>query len=52
MEDLKIGNKFSSDQSVSKDIPTGKGIFDIRLPLFGYTTETVTMLLTPMFKNK
>lgn len=29
-----------------------RGLFDLRLPLFGYTTETVAMLLIPMFKNK
>lgn len=29
-----------------------KGILDLRLPLFGYTTETVSMLLVPMIKNK
>ncbi|XP_017955563.1 glutamate synthase 1 [NADH], chloroplastic isoform X4 [Drosophila navojoa] len=29
-----------------------RGIFDPRLSLFGYTTETVNMLLIPMFKNK
>ncbi|KAL5281967.1 hypothetical protein ACFFRR_005325 [Megaselia abdita] len=44
-------NQFNNDQNCN-EIPTGKGIFDIRLPLFGYTTETVNMLLTPMFKNK
>lgn len=29
-----------------------RGIFDPRLSLFGYTTETVNMLLIPMFQNK
>jgi len=29
-----------------------RGIFDPRLSLFGYSTETVNMLLIPMFKNK
>lgn len=29
-----------------------RGIFDPRLSLFGYTTETINMLLIPMFKNK
>lgn len=29
-----------------------KGIFDLRLPMFGYTTETINMLLVPMVKNK
>lgn len=29
-----------------------RGLFDLRLPLYGYTTETVHMLLIPMFKNK
>lgn len=29
-----------------------KGFFDPRLSLFGYTTETVNMLLIPMFKDK
>lgn len=28
-----------------------RGLFDPRLPLFGYTNETVTMLLIPMFKD-
>lgn len=30
----------------------GRGILDLRLPLFGYTTETINMLLVPMIKNK
>lgn len=29
-----------------------KGIFDRRLALFGYTSETINMLLVPMIKNK
>lgn len=29
-----------------------KGMMDPRLTLFGYTTETVNMLLVPMFENK
>jgi glutamate synthase (NADH) len=29
-----------------------KGLFDPRLSLHGYTTETVQMLLIPMIKNK
>lgn len=29
-----------------------KGLFDPRLSLYGYTTETVQMLLIPMIKNK
>lgn len=30
----------------------GKGILDPRLQLYGYTTETIHMLLLPMIKNK
>lgn len=51
MEEIR-GNAFFGDQPDSNEIETGKGIFDTRLPLFGYTTETVNMLLTPMFQNK
>lgn len=29
-----------------------KGLFDPRLSLYGYTTETVQMLLVPMIKTK
>uniref|UniRef100_A0A0K8TT44 Glutamate synthase [NADH] n=1 Tax=Tabanus bromius TaxID=304241 RepID=A0A0K8TT44_TABBR len=29
-----------------------RGIFDPRLSLFGYTTETINMLLVPMFQDK
>lgn len=29
-----------------------KGILDPRLQLYGYTTETIHMLLLPMIKNK
>lgn len=29
-----------------------RGLFDPRLTLFGYTTETVHMLLLPMIKDK
>lgn len=51
MDEIKR-NIFCSEQIESNEISTGKGIFDTRLPLFGYTTETVNMLLTPMFKTK
>jgi len=38
---------------VSKELDKfTKGLFDPRLSLYGYTTETVHMLLTPMIKNK
>lgn len=29
-----------------------RGVFDPRLLLFGYTTETIQMLLVPMLKTK
>ena len=29
-----------------------RGLFDPRLTLYGYTTETIHMLLIPMIKNK
>lgn len=51
MDDIKR-NIFCNEKIDSNEISTGKGIVDTRLPLFGYTTETVNMLLTPMFQNK
>ncbi|XP_055379019.1 uncharacterized protein LOC129610451 [Condylostylus longicornis] len=38
--------------TIEKIDPKKRGIFDPRLSLYGYTTETVNMLLIPMFKNK
>lgn len=51
MDDIKR-NISGSIETDSYNFSTRKGIFDARLPLFGYTTETVSMLLAPMFKNK
>lgn len=51
MEELRVANKYIL-QEKKVEVHMGKGIFDVRLPLFGYTTETVNMLLTPMFKNR
>jgi glutamate synthase (NADH) len=47
---LKNGSKEMSAQNGLKKYT--KGLFDPRLSLYGYTTETVQMLLLPMIKNK
>lgn len=34
------------------DLAKNGGVLDPRLTIFGYTTETINMLLLPMFANK
>ncbi|XP_037934060.1 putative glutamate synthase [NADPH] isoform X2 [Teleopsis dalmanni] len=47
-----LNSKAANDIADTMKDPSKSGIFDSRLSLFGYTTETVNMLLVPMFKNK
>ncbi|XP_035788808.1 glutamate synthase 1 [NADH], chloroplastic-like isoform X3 [Anopheles albimanus] len=47
-----LSNGTSTVAKVEGDGSTGKGILDPRLQLYGYTTETIHMLLLPMIKNK
>ena len=54
MADLRRADVFTGQKSCLQRIQLNadqKGLFDPRLPLFGYTNETVNMLLVPMFKT-
>lgn len=55
MSDIRKADIFKGKTEEIKHLKLGgdlTGLLDSRLPLFGYTTETVQMLLTPMFRNK
>lgn len=57
MEDIRRDDMLKNGTNGIMKLATGveefkKGLFDPRLSLYGYTTETVHMLLLPMFKNK
>lgn len=57
MEDIRredlLKNKAPTEiTSYKGDSKKNRGIFDPRLSLHGYTTETIQMLLIPMIKNK
>ncbi|XP_049540624.1 uncharacterized protein LOC125954403 [Anopheles darlingi] len=47
-----LSNGTSTVAKLEGDGFSGKGILDPRLQLYGYTTETIHMLLLPMIKNK
>lgn len=58
MEDIRRADMLNANKKMNT-IMNGshintlkKGLFDPRLLLYGYTTETVQMLLVPMFKDK
>ncbi|XP_055847027.1 uncharacterized protein LOC129912694 [Episyrphus balteatus] len=56
MDEIRNADKLSSPSNGHTNgngyDQSQKGIFDPRLALFGYTTETVNMLLVPMFNTK
>lgn len=55
MEDVRAADVLQDNRSILQHVQLSvdqQGLFDPRLPLFGYTNETVTMLLVPMFKTK
>lgn len=58
MEDIRhadmISNKSGTNGTTNgiTRIDERAGLFDPRLLLFGYTTETIQMLLVPMLKTK
>ncbi|EDW78848.2 uncharacterized protein Dwil_GK12671 [Drosophila willistoni] len=53
LDEIRNANVLNAPVEEQPKLPASqRGIFDPRLPLFGYTTETVNMLLIPMFKNK
>ncbi|XP_017842989.1 glutamate synthase [NADH], amyloplastic isoform X2 [Drosophila busckii] len=53
LEEVRNANVLNTPvEEPPKPPASQRGIFDPRLSLFGYTTETVSMLLIPMFQNK
>lgn len=55
MEDIRHADKISPTNGITNGvtyIDKRVGLFDPRLLLFGYTTETIQMLLVPMMKTK
>lgn len=50
MEDLRKDHNKALSQDEEKIV--AKGFKDERLPLFGYSSETIYMLLLPMINNK
>lgn len=53
MDEIRNANILNSkDNSLDMVDKSSHGLFDPRLSLFGYTNETVNMLLVPMFRNK
>lgn len=55
MDDIRRADVFKNEKCYLKAAQMSvdqRGLFDLRLPLYGYTTETVNMLLIPMFKSK
>ncbi|XP_034109012.1 uncharacterized protein LOC117571121 [Drosophila albomicans] len=53
LDEIRNANVLNTPEEEPPKAPASqRGIFDPRLSLFGYTTETVNMLLIPMFKNK
>ncbi|XP_030386111.1 glutamate synthase [NADH], amyloplastic isoform X2 [Scaptodrosophila lebanonensis] len=53
LDEIRNANVLNTPAEDVPQLPASqRGIFDPRLSLFGYTTETVSMLLIPMFKNK
>lgn len=55
MDDIRrdaIAKNLCTD--LAKNLPADgkRGMLDTRLQLYGYTTETIHMLLLPMIKNK
>lgn len=51
MDDLRR-NDILSQTKGERDCVQHKGLIDSLLPLYGYTTEVINMLLVPMFVNK
>lgn len=51
-EDGKISSKMSGDTTLAKETATIKIFEDKRLPLFGYTTEIINLLILPMVKTE
>lgn len=56
MENVRAADKMMNENGINmpndKQKFPKKGILDPRLMLYGYTTETVNMLLVPMLKTK
>lgn len=56
LDEIRNANAFNSDSAKSlidpNCDPATHGMMDPRLSLYGYTNETVNMLLVPMFKNR
>lgn len=52
LDEIRNANIFNADCANGLTNSPKQGLFDPRLSLFGYTNETVNMLLVPMFKNK
>lgn len=56
MDEIRNANVFNTDNANglvdAKADPNTQGMLDPRLSLYGYTNETVNMLLVPMFKNR
>lgn len=55
LDEIRNANVFNTDNangSVEAVDPSKQGMMDPRLSLYGYTNETVNMLLVPMFKNR
>ncbi|KAL9904496.1 uncharacterized protein ACN2A1_004827 isoform 1-T2 [Glossina fuscipes fuscipes] len=52
LDEIRNANAFNTDCANGLVNSSKQGLFDPRLSLFGYTNETVNMLLVPMFKNK
>lgn len=54
MAEIRQSDTFQNGRSATQRCQLSvdqRGLFDPRLSLFGYTNETITMLLIPMFKN-
>lgn len=57
MDEIRNANVFNTADSAKSLIdpkcdPDTHGMMDPRLSLYGYTNETVNMLLVPMFQNR
>jgi glutamate synthase (NADH) len=54
MDDIRHADKLSHQENTENGVIRSDkaGIFDMRLPLYGYSTETIHMLLVPMIQNK
>jgi glutamate synthase (NADH) len=54
MDDIRHADKLANHEDNQNGVlkPSQSGIFDARLSLYGYSTETIHMLLVPMIQNK